>query len=45
MGKTKEYYIENNGFREERELMLEAEMLSQREEYLYYKEYVLRNNK
>lgn len=45
MGKTKKYYIEQNGFKEEQELRLESELLRQEEEYLYYKEYVLRNDK
>jgi hypothetical protein len=45
MGATKKYYIEQNGFKEEQELRLESELLRQEEEYLYYKEYVLRNKK
>ena len=42
MGKTKEWFIENNGFMHEQELMNlnnDAEILRQEEEYLYWKEF------
>lgn len=44
MGKTKQYYIENNGFRDEYEVLLEAELMRQKEEYLYYNEFKQKKN-